>query len=419
MKKYLILTLLMMLLPLGSRAQRMDIIETRDGNKYEGYLARQVPNKSITIVSSKTTMTVAQRDAEILNRREVMIGDLSEECIALFPLLPDEAYVERADIAVEDWDGRKIVYQKALILEKGEYLKFVSFEPQAFELDWSQLKISSKAPYDFTKTTGLRDHLILPDARILEGQLMEQNLRSGILKFREKDGRITSFHKSAVQAIRFEPADPEADIWEQIPFCDKLNLKDGSVLEGFITSKLFGKTVELLRYNSDLTETVQVKDIESYEKYRNPLFKQKYDTPGFIERYADLYVNGESRSVCALMREKNSFSVMNEVDSLKVKVHAGERVVIKYRAEARTSRFRVARARLSKEKVYGLSGLKVKNKGLEQHPYFSKSDVLDDPDINFQSNDGNFIVADFVLNPPGAYVFYIDDSDRCFVIYAQ
>ncbi len=419
MKKYQILTLLLVLLPLGSHAQRADIIVTREGNRYEGYLASQVPNKGITIVSSKTTMTVAQKDAEILNRRETMLGDLPEEYVSLFPLLPDEAYVERADIAVEDWNGRKVVYQKAVILEKGEYLKFVSFEPQAFELDWSELKISAKSPYDFTKTVGFRDHLILPDARILEGQLMEQNLRSGILKFREMDGRVTSFHKSSVQAIRFEPADPEADIWEQIPYCDKLNLKDGSVLEGFITSKLFGKTVELLQYNSDLSETVQVKDIESYEKYKNPLFKQKYETPGFVERYADLYVNGESRPICALLRKKNSFFVMNEIDSLKVKVNAGEKVVIKYRAEARTSRFCVAQAKLSKEKVYGLSGLKVKNKGMEQHPFFSASDLIPDFDINFQANDGDYIVADFVLDPSGVYVFFVNDSDRCFVIYAQ
>lgn len=419
MKKYQILTLLLILLPLSSMAQRTDIIVTREGNKYEGYLAKQIPNKSITIVSSKTTMTVAQKDAEIMNRREIMLGDLPEECLALFPLLQDETYVECADIAVEDWDGRKIVFQKSVILEKGENLSFVSFEPQAFELDWSQLKTSSKVPYDFTKTMGFRDHLILPDARILEGQLMEQNLRSGILKFRETDGKVTSFHKSNVQAIRYEPADPEADIWEQVPYCDKLNLKDGSTLDGFITSKLFGKTVEIALYNSSIFETVQVKDIESYEKYKNPLFKQKYETPGFVERYADLYVNGESRLVCNLMREKNNFFVMNEVDSLKVNVHAGERVVIKYRAEARTSRFRVARAKLSKEKVFGLSGLKVKNKGLEQHPFFSASDLIWDLDINFQANDGDFIVADFVLNPPGIYVFFIDGNDRCFVIYAQ
>ena len=149
-----ILTLLMMLLPLGVHAQRTDIIVTRDGNKYEGFLARQVPNKSVTILSSRTTMTVAQKDAELIARREVMLGDLPEEYIALFPLLPDEAYVELADVAVEDWNGRKVVYQKAVILETGENLTFVSFAPQTFDLDWSQIKVSAKVPYDFTKEIG-------------------------------------------------------------------------------------------------------------------------------------------------------------------------------------------------------------------------------------------------------------------------
>ena len=249
--------------------------------------------------------------------------------------------------------------------------------------------------------------------------MLEQNLRSGILKFRETNGRITTFHKTGVQAIRFEPADPEADIWEQIPYCDKIYLKDGSSQEGFITSKLFGKTVELLQYNSTDTETIQVKDIASYEKYKNPLFQQKYEIPEFVERYADLYVNGESRHVCNLRREKNNFSVTNEVDSLKVRINAGERVVVKYRANARTSSFLVAKAKLAKEKVYGLSGLKVNNKGTELHPVFSTSDIISNPDINFQANEGGFIVADLILSTAGAYVFFINGSDRCFVIYAQ
>lgn len=411
-----------MLCPLGALAQRTDIIVTRDGNKYEGYLARQVPNKSVTILSTRTTITVAQRDAEITNRRAVMLGDLPEECIALFPLLPDDAYVEKADvITVEDWDGRRIDYQKAVILETGENLKFVSFAPQAFELEWSRLKTSAKVPYDFTRLIGFRDHLLLPDARILDGQLMEQDLRSGILKFRELDGKVTSFHKSGVQAIRYEPAAPEANLWEQVPYCDKLYLKDGSTQEGLIVSKLFGKTVEIRQFNSDICETIQVQDIEAYEKYRNPLFEQKYDIPEFVERYADLYVNGESRQVCELRQNKNKckYFVLNEVDSAKIFVNARERVVIKYRAESRTSRFLVAKAKLTKEAIYGVSWLKVNNKGTELHPVFTQKDILSRPDINFQANEGGFIVADFVLPAAGAYVFFVEGSERCFVIYAQ
>ena len=412
----------MMLLPLGAFAQRTDIIVTRDGNKYEGYLARQVPNKSVTIFSTRTTITVAQRDAEITNRRVVMLGDLPEECIALFPLLPDDAYVEKADvITVEDWDGRKIDYRKAILLETGENLKFVSFAPQAFELDWSQLKISSKVPYDFTTKIGFRDHLLLPTARILEGQLMEQDLRSGILKFRETDGKVTSFHKSGVEAVRYEPADPDANLWEQVPYCDKVILKDGTTQEGLIVSKQFGKTVEVRLFNSNLCETIPVTDIEAYEKYKNPLFEQKYEIPEFVERYADLYVNGESRHVCELRQNKNKtkYFVLNEADSAKIFVNSRERVVVKYRAESRTSRFQVAKARLTKEAIYGVSWLKVEGKGTELHPVFTPRDILSKPDINFQLNEGGFIVADFVLPTAGAYVFFVEGSERCFVIYAQ
>ena len=412
----------MMLLPLGAFAQRTDIIVTRDGNKYEGYLARQVPNKSVTIFSTRTTITVAQRDAEIINRRVVMLGDLPEECLSLFPLLSDEAYVEQADVVtVEGWDGRKIDYRKAVLLETGENLKFVSFAPQAFELDWSQLKSSSKVPYDFTRMIGFRDHLLFPSARIIEGQLMEQDLRSGILKFRQTDGAVTTYHKSNVQAVRYQPADPDANIWEQVPYCDKIYLRDSTSHEGLIISKLFGKTVEIQLFNSNLTETVPVTEIEAYEKFKNPLFKQKYDIPEYVERYADLYVNGESRPVGELRHNKNKtkYFVLDEADSSKIFVNARERVVVKYRAESRTSRFLVAKARLTKEAIYGVSWLKVNNKGTELHPVFAPRDIIAKPDINFQANEGGFIVADFVLPTAGAYVFFVEGSEQCFVIYAQ
>ena len=418
MRLFRILTIVMVLFPLSVYAQRTDIIVTKDGNKYEGFLSKQT-NKSVTIVSSRTTMTVSSRDAEIMKPRKEMVGDLSEEVIALFPLLPDDAFVELAEITVEDSDGREVVFRKCVILEKGEYLKFVSFDSQPFELEWSQLKSSSKFPYDFTRSVGLRDRLILPDARILVGQLMEQDLRSDIVKFRDMDGVVTTFHKSKIQAIRYVPADPDADIWEQMPYCDKVNLKNGSSKEGVITSQVFGKTIEILEYKTSDSETIEVKDIESYERFKNPSFKQKYEIPEYVERYADLYVNGEARHVCNLLREKKKYSVSNEVDSLKIQVNAGERVVIKYRAEARTSQFRFAKAKLSKEKVYKRSGLKVKEQGLEQHPIFSESDIIADADLNFQANEGGFITADFVLGTQGVYVFFINNSKRCFVIYAK
>ena len=414
-----ILMMLMILFPLGIKAQRTDVIVTRDGNKYEGYLAEQVPNKSVTIVSSRTTITVSSKDAELTRLTKKMLGDLSDEVIALFPLLPDEAYVESADIIVEDLDGREVVFRNSVILEKGEYLKFVSFEPQMFELEWSRLKTSSKTPYDFSKNVGVRDRLLLPNARLLEGQQMEYDLRSDMLKFRDIDGGVTNFHKSQVLSIRYEQADPEADIWEQIPYCDRVNLKDGSSRQGFIISKVFGVSVEIRLFNSSIEETIKVKDIKSYEKYKNPFFQQKYEIPEFVERSADLYVNGETRFVSELFKEKRSYSVSSEVDSLKTRVNAGERVVIKYRAEARTSLFRFAKAKLAQEKVYKVRGLKVKDKGLEQHPVFSESDVISNPDINFQANEGGYITADFVLEAPGIYVFFIKDSNRCFVIYAQ
>lgn len=419
MKYSWILAFFMMVFPLGVDAQKVDIIVTKDGNRYEGYLAKQIPNKSITIVSSKTTMMVASKDAETSNIRKKQIADLSEEYGTLFPLLSEDAVIELADIAVEGLDGRKMTFHRAVILESGENLKFVCFEPKTIDFDWSQLKLSCKTPYDFGKPQSFCDRLILPDARILEGQMMEQDLRSGIIKFREKDGQVTSFHKNKVQAIRFFMEDSKADIWESIPYCDRINLKNGNSVDGFIVSKVFGQTVEIQHFNSSILETIRIGEVESYEKYKNPLFRLRQEEPESIEPAAELYVNGDARHVCELQKGRRSYSVTNEIDSLRIRVNVGASVVVKYRTGTENSHLQIAKARLAKDRIIRLRGLIIRNRETEFRPVFSESDYLINPDINFQANEEGYIVADFVLDSPGAYVFFVKGSKRCFVIYAQ
>ena len=408
----LIIPLILSFLLADLHAQPVDVISTKSGDVYEGYISRQVPGKDLTIFSFKSTLTVSKHDVELARRHKEMLGDLPAEYQPLFPDLEGDSYVEIADVTVQKDNGKLLTFKNSILLEEGEDVKFTSFAKHPFDLKWSEIGLSDKVPYDFSQPTGIRDQFMLSDARVLEGQFLGQNLASGLMRFRTLDGSIMSFRRSEVQAVRFEPVDKDSEIWTQTPYCDRVILKNGMTLTGFIQSKVFGKYITFLSQGSDEAKEVSVYDIVTYEKFPNVL----YEKPQIIlpeEKLADLYLNGISYPVSQLLNKKSSFIVDTCVDSLKFVSKVGQNVVLKYKASARTSEVRLAKAKLKKEKVFGLYGVSFKKKRTELWPRFTSRDIMDGQWINIQSNDGEYIVADITFMEPGVYVLWIEGSDRC------
>ena len=405
-------------MPFIADAQVVDVITTRNGDTYEGFIAKQIPGKELTVQSVKTTVTVAQRDAEITRSTMEMLATLPEEYTDALPGFRQEDYVECATVAVTDTDGREVIYHDCVILGKGEELRFVSFENRTYDLKWSDVKVSAKAPYDFSASSGIYDVLMLPSAETIEGQLVEQNLKTGVMSFKSRNGEVTTYRKSGVQALRIEPVDKDRSLWEQVPVCDRINRKGGSSVEGLIISKVFGKSVTVQNYNTDIIVDIPVSDIESYEKYVNPL----YVAPVYVpedELHPALYVNGEHINMEKLVKDADRYMVLASPDSVGLVLNAGSSVLIQIRAAARTGNLKVAKTGEVKEKNFSITGLKIKKKGIDLWPKFDRSDILNDLDINFQSNDGEYIICDFVIPEAGTYVVFIDGSEECAVFKAK
>ena len=415
MRKLTLVLFLVSVFGSWASAQRVDIITTRKGDIYEGYISRQIPGKSLTIQSTRTTMTVASNDAEKTRVHKEMLGDLPAEYIALFPLVQDDSFVEIADIKLIDSVGRELVFRESAILEDGEDIRFVSFAPTSFDLKWSELKTAGKVPYDFTDPESFCDRLTLPSGESIDGQLMEQNLYTGILKFRPLEGAVKTFRKSGVLSVRSGLHNHDDNIWTRLPYCDRVICKDGTSEDGFIVSKVFGASVTVQQYNSDIRKDIPINTIVSYEKYPNPAYVPS-DRVEEEEVLSDLYINGISCTKEQVVRDRGTYMVNTSADSLKNRARVNENIVIKYKAVARTSQFVVAKTKLVKEKVLGLTGLKFKNKGTELWPVFTASDVMQDVDMNFQYNDGEYIVADLSFNSPGVYVLWLRGKEECVAI---
>ena len=417
MKRSLFCLVVIALSSIVASAQPTDVIVTRNGSVYEGYISSQIPGKRLTVCSSRTTMTVPRLDAKITRSVDEMLGDLPDEYAALFPLLNDEDYVECADIVVIDKDGRDIEFNNSVILESGEEIKFVSFSTHSIDLNWSEIKLSSKVPYDLGSKYGIKDVLYFPSAERVEGQFMGQNLLNGMMTFRDSNGKVTVYRKSAVQALRFEIIDKSKDFWVQVPYCDKVLLKNGTSVDGFIVSKIFGKSVSLMNYNSEISTDIPVSDIVSYEKYPNPQFEPLVEKE--VETVSpDLIVNGEVCDFQVLYSnpEKSAYWVAIPKDSISLQIKKGDKTVIEFKESTRTSKVRIACPDLTKEKIFSVKGLKVKKTETKYWPTFTTSEFVVDADINFQSNDNEYIVADIVFDKPGVYVLFVEGSEKCVAV---
>ena len=410
--RHLILPLLLLLSWQNLHSQSIDIITTKNGDSYEGYISRQIPGKELTVFSFKSIITVSRHDVDLARKHKVMLGDLSPEYQMVFPGLEDDAYVDIADVTIERSNGKLLTFKSSAILEEGEDVKFASFSRYPFDLKWSEIWMSEKVPYDLKENQGFIDKIILQDAKIIEGQFLGQNLSTGILKFKSEEGSVMSFRKSEVQAIRFESRNPDVDVWTQLPYCDKVICEDGSTICGFIQSKVFGKYITILNHTNGESTNVRISDIVSYEKYPNVNYEKPKENV-IEEELADLYLNGISYPTTKLHRKHSFFIVGTCVDSLRFVSRVNNNVVIKYKANARTGLVRLAKTKLKKEKIFGMSGISLRKKSTDLWPVFSKKDILSGRDINFQSNDGDYIVADITFCNPGVYVLWIEGSDTC------
>ena len=398
-----------------SNAQIVDIITTRSGDIYKGYISKQIPGKSVTIQSLQTIMTVSSNDAKKVRTRRDMLCDLIDDYSAYFPAMPGETYVEIADVIVTDKNGKEKRYKECAIIEDGEDIKFASLSPIPCDIEWSDIKLSSKAPYDFSGPVYFYDRLFLNSGYSKEGQFLEQNLQSGLVRFRNLDGTITTYKKSKLISVRYNLINTDDNIWTRLPHCDRVFRRDGSYEDGIITSKVFGQNVTIQEFNSEITKDIPIGEIVSYEKYPNPLFVPTIHTKQ-TEDNSDLYVNGIAYPKQQIIKERDHNYVTTSADSLKAIVNVGEKVTVKYKIFARTSSVAVVKTKLMKERVLGLSGLKVKDKGTSLWPVFTNEDILVFPDINFQSNDGKYIVADIAFDSPGVYLLWMYGTDECVAI---
>ena len=261
MKRCLVIALALVGVVCSLSAQNIDRIFAKDGSVYEGYISTQVPGKSIVVTAQSATLVV---DAAVVTALKYQVKDIA--------LLPDNMVVwlnknrpgdVTAKVASLKVDG--VQYNDVLVLEQGSRYKVMVFTPLKFDIKWENIVKTTKIQKE---PSAIVDVVTLKNGKRFKGSITEQII--GVeLKIKHDKNSVETIRLSDVLSIHSEVANNDGDFWAKLPLLDKVELKNGSVLIGFISSRMMGSSIMFQTKDSAVERSIALVDIAKYHKLNN------------------------------------------------------------------------------------------------------------------------------------------------------
>ena len=260
MKRCLVIALALVGVVCSLSAQNIDRIFAKDGSVYEGYISTQIPGKSIVVSAQSATLVV---DAAVITNLKYQVKDVSALPNNMVAWLnknrPGDATVKVASLKVNG-----VQYNDVLVLEQGSRYKIMVFASSKFELKWGDIVKTTKIQKD---ASVIVDVVTLKNGKRFKGSITEQII--GVeLKIKHDKNSVETVRLSDVLSIHSEVAN-NSDLWAKLPLLDKVELKNGSVLIGFISSRMMGSSIMFLTKESAVERSIPLAEIAKYHKLSN------------------------------------------------------------------------------------------------------------------------------------------------------
>ena len=260
MKRCLVIVLALVGVVCSLSAQNIDRIFAKNGSVYEGYISTQIPGKSIVVSAQSATLVV---DAAVITNLKYQVKDLSALPNNMVAWLnknrPGDATVKVASLKVNG-----VQYNDVLVLEQGSRYKIMVFASSKFELKWGDIVKTTKIQKD---ASVIVDVVTLKNGKRFKGSITEQII--GVeLKIKHDKNSVETVRLSDVLSIHSEVAN-NSDLWAKLPLLDKVELKNGSVLIGFISSRMMGSSIMFLTKESAVERSIPLAEIAKYHKLSN------------------------------------------------------------------------------------------------------------------------------------------------------
>lgn len=271
-------------------AQNIDQVYVKNGSVYEGYISEQIPGKSLSVTTEKATLVVESSDVvsiEYLSRRVEELPERLQEWID-----ENRDSEERVDVATVSLRNDRQLHD-VIVLEQGARLKLLLMADDCFTLAWSEILRTTKTANSDDAEAGIRDIITMKDGTRYEGQIIEQLLPEAEIKIRALDGVIYAADMKQVRSISSERIDVEIPLWRQTPLLDRVELKNGDEIEGFILSRRVGSEISMIDRQTGDERTIPLSEIAVYRKSVN----SAYDPAAEAEEESAAGSNFESEPV--------------------------------------------------------------------------------------------------------------------------
>lgn len=277
--KRILFTAVTLFLSFVLNAQIIDKVYINNGAIYDGYISEQIPGTSISVYAQKAELTFQKKSIERFREDFRKVNALSE---AAQEFLADKVQSEYVKLCSFISDG--ICYDDCYALTNNdESLRVVCFTPQTYILPWNDVKKTTKvAPLN----TNIRDVVTIISGERLVGSVTEQNIGENLI-VTDSDGRQRLVSAPDVMSIRTEVVSKYVDLWSQVPLLDRVYFRDGSMIEGFIASRVMGKSLYIIK-NGEVDEIpYQAKNVVRYQKTPNRLYQQEKSSTVKVKDNAD------------------------------------------------------------------------------------------------------------------------------------
>lgn len=267
MKRFLIVVLSLVCGVFSLNAQNVERIYAKDGSIYDGYISTQVPGVSVTVTSVSATLAIDPTNIIELRYHTKEVSELSRDMQEWVKLnRPQDTYIEVATVRVGNTK-----YNEALILDKGVRYKILVFERSKVELKWGQIVKTRKNSNYQGSVSPITDIVTLKNGKSFRGHITEQVI--GVeLKIKHGYDQIETVHLSEILNISSEVAGNSRTMWSKLPLLDKVELKDGTTLTGFISSRMAGKSVVFNVVNTNTERVIPLTEVAAYHKVENDAY---------------------------------------------------------------------------------------------------------------------------------------------------
>lgn len=398
---------LSVLFPSASSAQRIEQVYLANGSVVEGYISTQKPGINFTMYSEEAILQMGGDSLVQSYGTKFSPSELSDkwkrwaEANQAYQKGGEAAYLELHNLKFKNSE-----YIEVYVVERGSLIKFIDFTSSGYTFPWQELFRIVKMERPENQFSGIKDVLILKNGERYEGQITEQ-YPGKTIKIETGKHRVFSFKFSEIKEIVSEPLNADQNLWEQTPFLDKIELKNGGgTLEGFITSRMLDKEIRI-QLKSGEKKTVPIKNIQAYHRLPNTEFHPVTDR---VIPEGEVWLNGKKAYFDTLQMSGQSILLGELVSAIR---QVGDTVCIE-------AKFRNPNTQVSLIKARNMPMMMKNEKGKEKEvlwPAFTYQDIVRSP-LKYEREQtplGNTRIR-FVTMHKGDYVVYIQGYEGYIVI---